>query len=137
MTYYFTWSSSLLANNGLNLLLLFIWCWIQLFWRMECSRKRKFFVFFYFFKLAHFSKETGLLLQASNEQADSESRPQVSREVLPIHCQAWTCPSIVMLNYTSPAKRFLPKIVNEKKYLPTQLLTFILTKKQSDYSMVF
>ena len=96
-----------------------------------------FFVFcFNFFQLAHFSKETRLLLQASSEQADTESRPQLSREILPIHCQAWTCPYIVMLNYTSPAKRFLPKIVNEKKYLPTQLLTFILTKKQSDYSMV-
>ena len=63
-------------------------------------------------------------------------RPQMSRQMqvghdyslsrldMPIHCHA------------SPAKRFPPKTVNEKKFLSIQSQTFILTKNQSDYSMV-
>ena len=61
-----------------------------------------------------------LLSQASNKQADAQSRPQVSREMLPIHCHAWTCLSIVAFECTSPAKRFPPKTVNENKFLSTQ-----------------
>ena len=60
------------------------------------------------------------LYQASSEYADA----------------TWTCLSIVTLECTSPAKRFPPKTVNEKKFHPTQSLTFILAKKQSDYYMV-
>ena len=74
--------------------------------------------------------------QASSEQADAQSRSQVRREMLPIHCHTWTCLSIVTLECTSPAKRFPPKTVNEKKFLSTQLLTFTLTENQSGYSMV-
>ena len=87
-------------------------------------------------ELMHFSKETRLRDQASSEQADAQSRPQVSREMLPVHCHAWTCLSIITLECTSPAKRFPPKTVNEKGFLSTQSLTFVLTKNQSDYSMV-
>ena len=57
-------------------------------------------------------------------------RPQVSREMLPVHCHAWTYLSIVTLECTSPAKRFLPKTVNEKKVLTTQSLAFILIENQ-------
>ena len=49
MTYYFNWNLSLLIKNGLNLLLLFIWCWVQHLWRMECLRKH--FLFFLFFHI--------------------------------------------------------------------------------------
>ena len=73
-----------------------------------------------------------LIPQTSSEQADAGSSPQVGREMLPIHCQALTCLSIVTLECTSPAK----KAVNEKKFLFTQPLTFILTINQLDYSMV-
>ena len=83
-------------------------------------------------ELTYFFKETLLQPQASSEQADAVSRPQVNREVLPIHCQAWACPSIVTLECTSPAKRFPPKIVNEKKFLSTQSLTFVLTKPRTN-----
>ena len=76
------------------------------------------------------------LPQASSEQAEAQSRPQVSRQMPPIHCHDWTCLSIVTLERTSPAKRFPPKTVNENKFLSTQSLTFILTKNQSDYSMI-
>ena len=77
-------------------------------------------------------------------------QPQVSRQTprvglkqagryklnIPIHCHAWTYLSIVTLKCTSSAKRFPPKIVNEKKFLSIESLTFILTKNQSDYSMI-
>ena len=53
--------------------------------------------------------------QASSEQANAQSRRQVSREMLLVHWQAWACLSIVTLECTSPAKRFPPKSVNEKK----------------------
>ena len=82
------------------------------------------------------SRKTRVPPQGSSEQADGQSSPQVSREMLPIHCLAWTCLSIVKLECTSPAKRFPPKTVNEKKFLSTQSLTFILTENQSGYSMV-
>ena len=70
-------------------------------------------------------------------------RPQVSRQMSGVglkwvrrYCLSWTCLSIVMLERTSPAKRFPPKTVYEKEFLSTQSLTFALTKNQSDYSMV-
>ena len=74
-------------------------------------------------------------------------RPQVSRQmlrvgfkwcmaILPIHCHPWTCLSIVTLACTSPTKWIPWKTANEKKFLSTQSLTFVLTKNQSDYSMV-
>ena len=75
-------------------------------------------------------------MQASSEQADTQNRPEVCREMLHIHSHAWTCLSIVTLECTSPTKRFPPKTVNEKTSLSTQSLTFILTKNQSDDSMV-
>ena len=75
-------------------------------------------------------------MQASSEQVDAQSRPEVSREMLYIYCHAWTCLSIVTLECTSPAKRFSPKTANEKKFLSTQSLTFILIQNQSDDSMV-
>ena len=75
------------------------------------------------------------LCQASSEQAEAQSRLKKSRQMLPILYHAWTCLSIVTLECTSSAKRFLPKTVNEKKFLSTQSLTFILTKIQSDYNM--
>ena len=65
------------------------------------------------------SKETPLQPQASSEDADDQGSPQMSRKILPVHCQAWTCLSIVTLECTSPANRFLPKAVNEKKFLST------------------
>ena len=58
------------------------------------------------------SRKTRVQLQASSEQADDQIRPQVSKEILPIHCHAWTWLSIVTLECTSPTKRFLPKTVN-------------------------
>ena len=51
----------------------------------------------------------------------------MSREMLPVHCHAWTCLSIVTLECTSPAKRFPPKTVNEKKFISNQSLIFILS----------
>ena len=71
--------------------------------------------------------------QASSEQEDGQSRPQVSRQMLPIHCHAYLL--IVTLECTSPAKGFPPKNFNEKKFLPTQSLIFILNENQSDDSM--
>ena len=47
-----------------------------------------------------------------------------------VHCHAWTCLSIVTYECKSPAKRFPPKTVNEKKFLSTQSLPFVLTKNQ-------
>ena len=82
------------------------------------------------------SRKIPVLPQASSKQADDQSRPQVSREMLPIHCHARTCLFNATLECTSPAKRFPPKTVNEKKFLSTKSLTFILTKNQSDYRMV-
>ena len=57
-------------------------------------------------------------------------RPQLSRQMLPIHCHAWSCLSNAMLECISPTNRFPPKTVNEKKFLSTESLTFILTEKQ-------
>ena len=51
---------------------------------------------------------------------------------MPVHSQAWTCLSIVKLECTSPAKRFLPKTVNDQKFSSTQSLTFTFTKNQSE-----
>ena len=82
------------------------------------------------------SRKMPLLLQVSGEQADTQSRPQVRREMLPIHCHDWTCLLIFTLECTSPAKRLPPKTANEKKFLSNKSLTFVLTKNQSDYSMV-
>ena len=65
-------------------------------------------------------KKTGLRFQASGEQADAYSKPQVSREMLPIHGHAWTCLSSAMFQCASPAKKFSPKIANEKNFLSTQ-----------------
>ena len=48
--------------------------------------------------------------------------------------QVWTCLFIVTLECTTPTKRVPLKTVNEKKFLSTKPLTFILTKNQSDYS---
>ena len=75
------------------------------------------------------SRKISLPPQASSEQADAQSRPQVSREMLPVHCHAWTCLSTVTLECALPAKRFPPQTVNEKEY-PTQSLSFILTENQ-------
>ena len=66
------------------------------------------------------NKKIGLSSQGSSEQADAQSMPQVSREILPIHCHTLTCLSNAMLEFTSPAKRFPPKATNEKKFLSTQ-----------------
>ena len=82
------------------------------------------------------SRKLRISLQASSEQADDQSRLQVNRKILPIYFHVWICLSIVTLECTSPAKRFPPKTINEKKFLSTQSLTFILTENQSDYSMV-
>ena len=70
-------------------------------------------------ELTHFSKETPLRPQASNEQADAQGSSEVSKEMLPAHFHALTCLSVVTLEYTSPANRFPSKAVNEKEYLPT------------------
>ena len=40
--------------------------------------------------------------------------------MLRVYCNAWTCLSIVTLQCTSLAKRFLPKTVGEKYFLSTQ-----------------
>ena len=56
-------------------------------------------------------------MQASSEQLDEQSRPQVSRKMLPIHCHDLTCLFIVTLECRSSAKRFRPKAVNEKEFL--------------------
>ena len=74
------------------------------------------------------SRKTRGQAQASSEQADAQSMPQMSKQILPINCHAWTCLSIVTLECTSPAKRFPPKTVDEEKFLSTQPLNFILTK---------
>ena len=66
------------------------------------------------------SRKTRLQPQVSREQADAQSRPQVNREILPIHCHTWTCLSIFTLECTSPAKRFRPKTANEKKFFCIQ-----------------
>ena len=66
------------------------------------------------------NRKTRVRNQASSEQSDAQSRPQVSREMLTIHCHAWTCLTIVTLECMSPAKRFPLKTVNEKKLLSTQ-----------------
>ena len=68
------------------------------------------------------------LPQASSEEADVQSKPQVSREMLPIHCRARTCLSNATLECTSPAKRFPLKTVNEKKFLSTKQIE----KKQTE-----
>ena len=91
------------------------------------------------FEILHYiasNRKVKLSSQASSEQADTQSKPQVSIQMLSINFHAWAYLSIVMLECTLPAKRFPPKTVNEKKFLSTQSLIFILTKNQSDYSMV-
>ena len=60
------------------------------------------------------SRKTRLQPQVLREQADVQSRPQVNREMLPIHFNAWSSLSIFTLEWTSPAKRFPPKTANEK-----------------------
>ena len=55
---------------------------------------------------ANSSRKTGLPPQVSSEQPDAQSRPQVGREMLPIHCHAWTCLSNATPECTSPTKRF-------------------------------
>ena len=80
-------------------------------------------------------KKLNLGIRVKGKQ-DYSCRPQVSREMLPVHCQASTCLSNATLECTSPAKRLPPKTVNEKKFLSIQSLTFILSKNQSDHSMV-
>ena len=72
----------------------------------------------------------GLQAQASSDQVYAQSKPQVSRQMLPIHCHAGTCWSIVTLECALPAKRSPPKTVNEKKSHSTQSLTFTLTENQ-------
>ena len=79
---------------------------------MQCS--------LFTYRCTNSSRKTGLRPHASGEQADAQSRPQVSREMLPVHCHAWTCLSIATLECTSPAKRFPSKTVDEKKFLSTQ-----------------
>ena len=58
--------------------------------------------------------------QVSSGEADAQCRPQVSRQMLSIHCHDWTCLFIAILECTWPAKRFPPKTVNEKKFFSTQ-----------------
>ena len=41
-----------------------------------------------------------------------------------------------MLECTSPAKRFPPKTVNEKEFLSTQSLTFVLTRTNEHYNKI-
>ena len=64
------------------------------------------------------SRKTRVSGQASSEQANGQSKLQVSREMLPIHFHDSTCLSNATLECTSPA--FFPKTVNEKKFLFTQ-----------------
>ena len=66
------------------------------------------------------SRKTRVQGQASSEQADAQGKPQVCREMLPIHCRTRTCLSNATLECTSPAKRFSLTTVNEKKFLSTQ-----------------
>ena len=69
--------------------------------------------------------------QASSEQAEPQSSPQVSREILPIHCHPWKCLSNATLECASHAKTFPAKTVNERNYfLSTPSLTFILAENQ-------
>ena len=82
------------------------------------------------------TRKVRLRAQASSEQADDQRRPRASREMLPIPCHAQTCLSTVTPECTSHAKRFSPKTANEKKFLYTKSLTFILTKNQSGNSTV-
>ena len=42
-------------------------------------------------------------------------RPQVSRQMLSIYCQDWTCLSNAMLECTLPAMKFQLKTVSEKQ----------------------
>ena len=42
-------------------------------------------------------RKTRVSPQPPSEQADAQSRPRVSREMLPVHWKAWTCLSIVTL----------------------------------------
>ena len=67
--------------------------------------------------------------QASSEQADAQSRPQVSREMLPIHCHVWTCLSNATLECTSPAKRFPLKTANLNSTSTTKTRTNKYTRK--------
>ena len=61
------------------------------------------------------SRKTPLSLQDPRKQADAQSRSQVSRQMLPIHCHAWTCLFIVTFECTSPTKRFPPKTAKWKE----------------------
>ena len=61
------------------------------------------------------SRKVRLLLQVSSEQVDAQGRPQVSWEMLPIHCHAWTCLSIVTLEYKSSANEKWVCIICEWK----------------------
>ena len=83
------------------------------------------------------SRKTRLRRQTSNDQADAQSRSQVSKEMLPIRCHGCSGLSNAMVECTSPVKRFPPKIANEKKLLSTESLTFILTKIEPDYRLQY
>ena len=92
----------------------------------------------YYLNRACSNRKVGLRPQVSSEHADAHSRPQVSREMLPVHCHAWTCLSIVALECTSPVKRFPPKTANEKNFFSTQQIqknwTALLQRRQKQTS---
>ena len=64
------------------------------------------------YKVRKYSREMPFLRQTSSEQADAQSRPQVRREMLSVHWEAWTWLCIVTLECKSLVKRFPPKTAN-------------------------
>ena len=92
----------------------------------------------YYLNRACSNRKVGLRPQVSSEHAVAHSRPQVSREMLPVHCHAWTCLSIIALECTSPVRRFPPKTANEKNFFSTQQIqknwTALLQRRQKQTS---
>ena len=74
-----------------------------IFWYLFLPYSVFFFFFFFFFSFFFFfffffvsSRKSRISSQASSEQTEPKSRPQVSREMLPImerpiQCRAWVC----------------------------------------------
>ena len=75
------------------------------------------------------SRKTRLSPQASSEHADAQSRPQVSREMLPVHWQARIYLSNAIFECTSFVKRLPPKTANLNSTSTTKTRTNKCTRR--------
>ena len=70
-----------------------------------------------------------LRLQASNEPADAQKNPQVSTEMLPVHCHTLTSLSNATFECTTPGERFPLKTANLNSTSTTKTRTNKYTRR--------